>query len=258
MRMWIAIFVFAIPSFATDLLVQGAVDGELRPLLAALQGDKTETHIAAWTFWTGHIGRKSIVISRTEVGPINAAASTALAIATFHPAAIINQGTAGAHNPTLKLWDMVIGQKTTDYGAFRAQHAGLGAGMDPQRWTPIAHSLRLDNVKLTAFRSFPGDARLVTAALRVKYDRGRVLPGNIGSAYEYNRELDRIQWILKTYGTDTEDMESAFAAGVAAAMKTPFVAIRIVSDSEWNHPTFEKAAGDYCAKFVLDFISGLE
>src|SRR5712664_3225994 len=80
-----------------DVLVQGAVDGELQPLLAALK-DRKEITVAAWTFWTGRIGAKSVVVSRTEMGPINAAAATALGIERFHPAAIINQGTAGAHN----------------------------------------------------------------------------------------------------------------------------------------------------------------
>ena len=104
-----------------DLLVQGAVDGELQPLLAALT-DKKEITIAAWTFWTGRIGAKSVVISRTEMGPINAAAATALGIERFHPTAIVNQGTAGAHNPKLALWDIVVGERTTDYGAFKSAH----------------------------------------------------------------------------------------------------------------------------------------
>ena len=44
-----------------------------------------------------------------------------------------------------------------------------------------------------------------------------------------------------TYGTDSEDMESAFAHGAAAALKTPFLAIRMISDSEWNHPEFKRS-----------------
>lgn len=254
--MRIAIFFFACPLYCADLLVQGAIEPELAPLLAALQG-KQEVHIAAWTFWTGRIGAKSVVISRTEVGPINAAAATALGIDHFHPAAIINQGTSGAINPDLALWDTVIGEKTTDYGAFRAQHGDLGTGADPTRWTPLVHNLRLDGVKLTAFPTFPGDPQLMAAALRVKYERGKVRTGNIGSAFQYNRELDRIQWLRRTYGIDTEDMESAFAAGVAAGMNVPFLAVRIVSDSEWSHPAFEKLAGQYCAQFTADMIRAM-
>ncbi|MFN0166286.1 MAG: 5'-methylthioadenosine/S-adenosylhomocysteine nucleosidase [Bryobacteraceae bacterium] len=246
--------VAAAPRF--DLLVQGAVDTELQPILAALQ-NKKQVQIRAWTFWTGRIGRKSVVVSRTEVGPINAVASTIIAIERFRPGAIVNQGTAGAHNPSLRLWDIVVSEKATDYGAFKSVHGDQGQGVQLERWTPIPHRLRINGLDLIEFRSFPADSKLADAALRVPYRRGRVLKGNIGSAYQFNRELDYIAWMHKTFGTDTEDMESAFVAGAAAAMGVPFVAIRIVSDSEWNHPTFEKIAGEYCAAFVADFVRSL-
>ncbi len=50
-------------------------------------------------------------------------------------------------------------------------------------------------------------------------------------------------------------MESAYAAGVAAGMSTRFVAIRMISDTEWGHPRLEQSAGEYCARFVLDLVS---
>jgi len=235
-----------------DLLVQGAMDSELQPLLAALE-NKQEVRIAAWSFWIGKIGRKSVVISRTDVGPINAAASTALGIERFQPAIVINQGTAGGSNFDLRLWDIVLGERTTDYSAFKSEHGDAGTGTDPIRWTPLIHGLRLDKEPVK-FPSFPGDAAMLEAALAVKNPRGRVVKGNIGSAYQYNRELDRISWLHKTYGIDSEDMESAYAAGVAAGMKTRFVAIRMISDTEWSHPKFEVSTGEYCAQFVLDLI----
>src|SRR5690242_6616584 len=88
-----------------DVLVQAAIEPELKPLLAALEEAK-EVRIGSWTFWTGRMtgktGMKTVVVSRTEVGPINAAAATALGIQAFQPGIIINQGTAGASNPGLR------------------------------------------------------------------------------------------------------------------------------------------------------------
>jgi nucleoside phosphorylase len=52
----------------------------------------------------------------------------------------------------------------------------------------------------------------------------------------------------------SEDMESAFAAGTAAGFKTPFLAVRIISDSEFHAPDFQAVAGEYCAAFVVDLI----
>jgi adenosylhomocysteine nucleosidase len=92
------------------------------------------------------------------------------------------------------------------------------------------------------------------AALRMKYAGGKLVKGNIGSAYQYNRELDRIKWLRATYGIDSEDMESAFSAGVAIGMRVPFLAVRIISDSEWTHPHFEASTGETCARFVVELI----
>ena len=82
------------PHPAVDIVVQGAVDTELQPLLGALDR-KEQVQIAAWTFWRGWAG-KTVVVSRTEVGPVNASTATTLAIVNFRPRLIINQGTAGA------------------------------------------------------------------------------------------------------------------------------------------------------------------
>src|SRR5437868_12530544 len=104
-----------------DLMVQGALDSELQPLLRALEGAR-QVQIDAWTFWTGRIAGRRVVVSRTEVGPLNAAAATALGIRYFHPRAIINQGTAGGHNRELRLWDIVVGERTTDFSGVEQTH----------------------------------------------------------------------------------------------------------------------------------------
>jgi len=241
------------PHPAADIVVQGAVDTELQPLLAALAG-KEQIQIAAWTFWRGRIAGKTVIVSRTEVGPVNATAATTLAIRTFRPRLIINQGTAGAATPDLRVFDIVVGEATVDYGAFRSTPAGAGAGVDLSRWTPMPHRLRLDGQERVAFDRFPGDRAAVAAALEIPNPHGRVTKGIIGTAFEFNREVDRLVWMNKTYGVVSEDMESAFAAATAAGFKTPFVAIRIISDSEFQAAEFQPVAGEYCAAFVLDFV----
>jgi adenosylhomocysteine nucleosidase len=245
------------PHPAADIVVQGAVDTELQPLLAALEG-REQLQIAAWTFWRGRIGGKTVVVSRTEVGPVNASTATTLAIVNFRPRLIINQGTAGAAVPDLKLFDIVVGEASVDYGAFRSTPAGEGAGVDLSRWTPMPHRLRLDGGERVAFDRFPGDPAAVDAALKVANPRGRVVRGIIGTAFEFNREVDRLVWMNKTYGVVSEDMESAYAAGTAAGFRTPFVAIRIISDSEFHGTEFQPVAGEYCAAFVLELIRSLK
>lgn len=268
-RLGVAAVILALLSFAVcaqpkpannssvDIVVQGALDSELQPLLAALEG-KEEIQIAAWTFWRGKIGSKTVVVSRTEVGTINAVASTTLAITTFKPRLIINQGTAGANDPDLKVFDIVVGEASVDYGAFRSAHADAGAGIDQSRWTPIQHRLRMDGKERVAFKNFPGDEQTMKTALDTPYKRGRVVKGIIGSSFEFNKEIDRLIWVRKTFGASSEDMESAFAAGTAVGFKTPLLAIRIISDSEFHSPKLEEIAGEYCAAFVVEVIKRLK
>ena len=236
-----------------DVVVQGAVDAELQPLLGALT-DKEQVQVAAWTFWRGTLGGKRVVVSRTEVGPMNASVATTLAIERFRPRLIINQGTAGALDPSLKVFDIVAGEATVDYGAFRSSHADAGAGVSQSRWTPLSHWLRPDGRERVEFRRFPGDAAAVAAVLATPNPRGRVVKGVIGSAFEFNREIDRLIWVNKTYGAVSEDMESAFCAGAAAGFGVRFVAVRMISDSEFHSPEVQWAAGEYCAAFVVDLV----
>ena len=116
--------------------MQGAIDYELQPLLDALEGRRSR-QISAWTFWEGRIGAKQVVVSRTEVGPINAVAATVLGIEHYQPSLIINHETAGAHNPELRLWDIVVGERTVDYGAYTSDHADAGSGISRRAGNPI-------------------------------------------------------------------------------------------------------------------------
>jgi adenosylhomocysteine nucleosidase len=239
-----------------EVLVQGALNIEIQPLLDALEGSRP-VQTAAWTFWEGRIGRKRVVVSRTEMGPINAVAATALGIDRYKPRLVINQGTAGANNADLRLYDIVVGERTVDYSGYTSQHANAETGIHPDNWKPSAHSLRLDGKDLKPFPNFTGDAATLEIASAMKNPRGRVIRGTIGSAFQINREIDMIASIRARYGTDSEDMESAFAHGAAIGLGTRFLAIRMISDSEYTHPTFERSAGQYCAEFVLDLIRRL-
>jgi adenosylhomocysteine nucleosidase len=241
---------------AVDIVVQGAVDAELQPLLAALS-DKQEIQIASWTFWRGQLGGKRVVVSRTEVGPMNASVATALAIVNFRPRLVINQGTAGALDPSLRVYDIVAGEATVDYGALRSAHADAGAGISQSRWTPMSHWLRLDGKERVEFKRFPGDGEALASVLATPNPHGRVVKGVIGSAFEFNREIDRLVWVNKVYGAVSEDMESAFTAGAATGFGVRFLAIRMISDSEFYSPEIQWSAGERCAAFVVEVVKRL-
>ena len=237
------------------ILIQGAMDIETTTLIKALN-NKSQTTIGSWTFWQGTINDYPVVISRTEVGIANAAAATTLAIEHFKPALIINQGTAGGHDPKLKRGDIVIGKTSFNMGAYKSDFTEKGKGIDPTKWKNFSVTMRLrEQGKLVEHNAFYADKGLLNIAqsMASSYKKGKVVTGIIGTADEWNREIDRINWLHKTYNTSVEEMETSSAALVAEAYKIPFIGIRILSNTDLHHQDFDPQTTVDCQLFVLDY-----
>ena len=231
------------------IAVQGAVDGELEPLIEAV-GRPQPRLIDGFSFWEGEIEGHPVVISRTEVGMVNAAVATTLLVREYAPRAIINQGTAGAADPGLRVGDIVVGKASAPFGSFRTPPRKLGEGVDLASWEVLPRLLRVGEERVR-FTRFEADPDLLEAARGTPYEGGRLVEGIVGSADEWNREVDKLLWAQKTFGIASEDMESASAHQVAQIYGTPFLAIRIVSNSEHHAPEFRHELGTDCARFAL-------
>src|SRR6516164_4091545 len=154
-------------SSAAAVVVQGAMDIEIGKLTASLDGMKRE-EIADWTFWSGTVDGRRVIVSKTRRGMANASAATAIAAEHYHPAAIINQGTSGGHQPDLHVYDIVVGKESVNLGAFRTPFRALGQGSSFADWGPIDQlrseaSISLDPNARTMHR-FRGDDSLLAAA----------------------------------------------------------------------------------------------
>ena len=251
------------PAGATSLqpiVMQGAMDAEVAKLAASLVGG-TQTQVAGWTFWTGTIAGYPVVVSKTRRGTTNASAATAIAIERFHPAAIINQGTAGGHQPDLHVYDIVVGKESVNLGAFRTPFRARGSGSNVADWGPIdllksdTTSVGLDPAA-RVIRRFSGDTRLLTAALDLsdRYRKGRVVEGVIGSSDTWNSELDRIQRLHDEFGTSVEEMETAAAAQIAGSFQVPFLGLRVLSNNITNGERYDPRTAEACQDFVLEVV----
>jgi adenosylhomocysteine nucleosidase len=246
-------------STARTILVQGAMPSETDWLASRLDDVHVET-VGGWTFWRGRIDGHPAIVSKTMKGEANVAAATAMAVERFHPEAIINEGTAGGHDPQLRVYDIVLGAYAVNLGSFKTGHRDLGTGSNPLDWTPLdllasEGSAGMDP-NARAMRRFPADEQLLAAAKSVQatYRRGRVVEGEIGSSDVWNSELDRIEQMHRQYGTSVEDMETASAAQIASAYRIPFLGIRIVSNNITNGGTYDGKAGEACQEYVYDVL----
>lgn len=191
---------------------------------------------------------------------VHAAASTTVLIEKYHPKAIINQGTAGGHDPDIHVFDTVIGTEVMNIGRYITEHRDDGEGMNPESWKFDGTGMR-ENGELKTYESFKSDPKLVKAALSVadKYKHGKVVKGKVGSADVWNREVDRIQWFHEKAGTSVEEMEAAAVAQTAKNYDIPYLSIRTVSNSEVSGDKIEdlETAGKYGAEFAVEIVKAI-
>jgi purine-nucleoside phosphorylase len=116
------------------VVVQGAMDVEVKQLASRLDGVTVET-VGGWTFWRGTLDGYPVIVSKTLKGVSNAAAATTIAAERYRPVAVINQGTAGGHDPQLHVYDIVLGKESLDLGAFKTAYRAPGQGSNSLEWT---------------------------------------------------------------------------------------------------------------------------
>jgi adenosylhomocysteine nucleosidase len=235
------------------------MDLEVRKLAATLS-NVTEERVQGWIFWRGTVDGYPVIVSKTLKGMPNAAAATALAAERYHPAAIINQDTAGGHEPSLHVYDIVLGTDSVNLGSFKTAYRAAGQGSDFGEWTPLdltrSDGSAANDPNARRMRRFKADAQLLAAAASVKdrYQKGRVVEGVIGSAEVWNSELDRIQRLHDQYGTTVEEMETASAAQIADLYRIPFLGIRVLSNNITNDGAWDPKSGEACQEYVYQVV----
>src|SRR6185295_20046292 len=215
---------------ARPVIVQGAMDIEIRKLAGAIDHAQEEK-VKGWTFWRGDVDGYPVVVSKTLKGMENAAAATVLAAERYEPIAIINQGTAGGHQPDLHVFDIVIGTDAVNLGSFKTGFRERGRGSSFDEWLPLdlmrSEGSAGNDPNARTMRRFHADDGLLAAArsVRDRYQKGRVVDGVIGSSEVWNSELDRVQQFHDRFGTTAEEMETASAAQIAGLFGIPFLGI---------------------------------
>jgi adenosylhomocysteine nucleosidase len=247
------------PAGARPVVVQGAMDLEVKKLAGALD-NVTEETVQGWTFWSGTLDGYPVVVSKTLKGVSNAAAATVLAADRYHPIAIINQGTAGGHEDDLSVYDIVLGTYAVNLGSFKTGYRASGQGSNFADWTPLdlmrSEGSAGQDPNARSMRRFPGDEGLLAAARSVRglYRKGRVVEGVIGSSEIWNSEIDRIRQIHDKFGTTAEEMETASAAQIAGLFQIPFLGIRVLSNNITNGGTYDARTGEACQEYVYDVV----
>ena len=213
------------------ILIQGAMGIEIEYFIHNLE--KKEKHIiAGYEFYTGYIHTSKIIISKTLVGVVNATTATSIAILTFHPDIVINQGIAGSHKLNIHIGDIVIGEKCCNINAFSMPTKEEGYSSNPFEWEPNKRGEEIQNGNKTLVKIFKD-------FFEVNYGN-TIYTGTLGSGDVFNREYDRIMWLQNQFHHLCEDMESIGTYYVCNQFKIPCVGIRIISNNELTNEKLDK------------------
>ena len=235
------------------IVIEGAMNTETEVLIRALKNPVVYREMN-YMFVAGTYKDYPVVVVRTEIGMANAAASTALAIKKFNPCAVINQGTAGGHDPALKIGDIIIGEFSFDSTAFRSAYSAAGAGIDLTKQENIGTYAYDDTSdKFKAYTEYRASRPLLNTAFKVadEHEEFNAVAGVIGTSNGWLECVDYINFLHDKYGSSCEEMETNVAAQVCQNAGVPFIGIRVLSDNVTNSREYVPESAKTCQEFVL-------
>ncbi|MFB7139184.1 5'-methylthioadenosine/S-adenosylhomocysteine nucleosidase [Gottfriedia sp. NPDC056225] len=241
------------------IIIEGPMPIEAEKFASKLKNVKVEKS-GSFVFYKGTLDKYPVIVAKTGKGMENTAAATAIAIEKYKPIAIINQGTSGGHDPKLNVFDIVLGQKTTNIGSLKTETKDENQGIDATLWKPMdlmaSEGSAGEDPNAEKPRFYDGNKDLLAAANAVKnkYTKGKVVEGTIGSADVWNNEVDRIKWFHTNYGTSVEEMEGAAAAQIAQAYNVPFLGIRVLSNNKTNGGQYNSTTAEACQEYVVEVV----
>lgn len=77
----------------------------------------------------------------------------------------------------------------------------------------------------------------------------------MGSGDVFNREIDRIDWITRTFENLCEDMESIGVYSVCEKFNIPCIGIRIISNNEITGEKLDKEQAIKLQQLLVEFIN---
>lgn len=178
-------------------------------LLKPLLEQRSEQTVGGTVFHCGNIGRHKVVAMQCGIGKVNAAIGTAALVDNFAPEVIINTGVAGGASKTVSVMDVVVGQRV----AYHDVWCGFDSTWGQIQGMPLY---------------FEGAPKLVDV---LKGQPG-VHCGLICSGDRFIDSLAEVEAIQARFpDVLAVDMESAAIAHTCEAKHTPFLSLRVISDS---------------------------
>ena len=279
------------PADTPRIAVISAFPAELALLQSHVVGAQKQA-INGVEFTTGTLQGKPVVLFLSGISMVNASMNTQLVLDKFKVTAVVFSGIAGGVNPDLRIGDVVVAQRWSEY-----LEVVMARELAPGKFVPPSHQ---DDATMPNFgmmiprpvgvRSVHGpkeekkiwfdvDPKLFEVARRAaadakleRCDSDRVclthqprvvIGGNCVSGQAFVDNAAFREYTFRTFGANVLDMETAATAHVAYSNGVPFIAFRSLSDlagggeGENEIKTFFKLAADNSAQVLLAFLAAM-
>ncbi len=251
---------------AKPILVLAGMSMEMEDLVEKLEKPKF-VKVAQHMCAKGEIEGQPVVIILTHLGRTNAACATTAGIMKFKPSMVISMGTASATHANIKLNDIVICERLCTANVYSSESVAPGKGYNMRKWKLETLEFVKNGAWQAEDRYLYSDKNLMKTALAVPYRHGKLVTGTTVTSDAWIRESDWITRLQKKLGTDCSEMESFAIGAVASKFNLPFLAVRIVANSEflnfrsdqfveWDEIFYVQSA-NYCQQYVYDLIKKL-
>ena len=169
----------------------------------------------------------SVAVVTTGIGSVYAAMEITKNIITNPPDVILNVGCAGAHNPSLAIGDVIVGNEVIPTSNVIVDH------MNNFKLYGVRN--RTDSNSVLSWKS---DERLLNIMsdiiLKTQSDPDMpfvTLLGRIASSDTWNDNVQTVTRLYDRYETQCEEMEAASIGQIANHYSIPFLPIKDISNS---------------------------
>lgn len=187
----------------------GAMSEEVMAIKSLMDNIVIETKQSV-EFITGKIAEKDVVLVLSGIGKSLSAMTTTILLSNYNIDLVINVGSAGGLNTSLKVLDTVVSNKVAQ------------ADFD---LTAFGYARDFFEKRL----SFQADKNIISKIESLNLDN--VVVGDIVSSDTFISKESQVNNILKNFNTALcADMEAGSIAMVLDYFKIPFIVIRSISD----------------------------
>jgi adenosylhomocysteine nucleosidase len=203
-------------------------------LLEAALIHPLELLVAGKRFVLGSFRDTPIAFTWTGMGKVNAAMITMLALQRFQPQALIGTGIAGALHPDHLTGDVVLAERVAqyDYGELTAEGVRIQPTRNPHTNEANPLFFPADPQLVQSATRQLGDIRLLQLAEASARRPPSIHVGVIVSGDGFAPLLVNRRTLHNQFDAQAIDMESGAMAQVCWVHRTPFLAIRGISDTD--------------------------